>query len=136
MILRVLIADDHIMLRHSLVRALESDEDLKVVGEAEDGRSAVQMTRKLKPDIVIMDISMPHMNGIDATRQIAHDCPDVHVIGLSAHASKVHADQMHDAGATGYLLKDGDLDELKHAMQTVSRGGTYFTPRILDDHPQ
>jgi DNA-binding NarL/FixJ family response regulator len=135
MALRILVADDHMLLRHSLVRALESDESLEVVGEADDGGAAVQMARRLKPDIVIMDVVMPQVNGIDATRQIAHDCPNVHVIGMSVHASKVYATRMHDAGASAYVLKDGDLDELKRAVQAVSRGGTYFSPHIPGFHP-
>jgi DNA-binding NarL/FixJ family response regulator len=130
MSLRVLIADDHAALRRSLVRALQSDAGMEVVGEACDGGSAIQLAKTLKPDIVIMDIVMPLVNGIDATRQIVHDCPNVQVIGLSVHASRTYAARMFAAGASAYVLKDGDLDELTHAVDAVSHGRTYISPEI------
>lgn len=132
MALRVLIADDHVALRRSLIRALQSDSGMEVVGEAGDGGMAVELAKTLNPDIVIMDIVMPLVNGIDATRQIVRDCPHTHVIGLSVHTSKAYATRMLDAGASAYVLKSGDLDELVHAVEAATRGQTYLSPEILD----
>jgi len=135
MALRILVADDHVMLRRSVVQALQSDAGMQVVGEAGDGVMAVRLTRMLKPDVVIMDVVMPTLNGIDATRQIVHDCPRVHVVGLSVHASGAYAKRMLDAGASAYVLKDGDVDELVRAVDTVSHGGTYLSRDIPGFHP-
>jgi len=132
MSVRVLIADDHVALRRSLIRALQSDGGMEIVGEAGDGGMAVELAKTLNPDIVIMDIVMPLVNGIDATRQIVHDCPHTHVIGLSVHTSKVYATRMFSAGASAYVLKSGDLDELVHAVEAVSHGQTYLSPEVLN----
>jgi two-component system invasion response regulator UvrY len=132
MAVRILIADDHVALRRSLVRALQSDAGMQVVGEAGDGGLAVEMAKELNPDVVIMDIVMPLVNGIDATRQIVHDCPHTQVIGLSVHVSKAYATRMLMAGASAYVLKSGDLDELVHAVEAVSHGETYLSPEVPD----
>ncbi len=136
MALRVLIADDHVALRRSLIRALQADGAMEVIGEAGDGGLAVEMAKTLNPDIVIMDVVMPLVNGIDATRQIIHDCPHTQVIGLSVHTSKAFAVRMFKAGASAYVLKGGDLDELVHAVDAVSHGETYMSPEILDPSRQ
>ncbi|MGE5294632.1 MAG: response regulator transcription factor [Solirubrobacterales bacterium] len=127
---RVLIADDHDAVRQSLTQALELEPDVKVVGEARDGSSAVEMTRELSPDVVFMDVVMPTLGGIEATRQILEQCPGVQVIALSVHASKAFASRMFQAGASGYVLKDGDVEELLHAVDVVSHGQTYLSPEI------
>ena len=132
MALRVLIADDHVALRRSLIRALQADGGMEIVGEAGDGGMAVELAKTLNPDIVIMDIVMPLVNGIDATRQIVHDCPHTQIIGLSVHASKAYVSRMLKAGASAYVLKSGDADEIVHAVNTVSHGGTYLSPGITD----
>jgi DNA-binding NarL/FixJ family response regulator len=127
---RVLIADDHVTLRRSLIRALQSEAGMEIVGEAGDGGMAVELARTLNPDIVIMDVAMPLVNGIDAIRQIVADCPHTQVIGLSVHASMAYATGMFKAGASAYVLKSGDLDELVHAVDVVSHGETYVSPEV------
>ena len=109
---RVLIADDHTMVRQGLRSLLENLSDLEVVGEAETGRQAVEQARQLHPDIVLMDVSMPEMDGIEATRQITqeHTCGDI--VGLSMHHSDEMAERMHEAGARTYLTKDKAMDTL------------------------
>lgn len=128
--MRILIADDHAALRRSLSRALADEPEMEVVGEASDGGSAVRMAKQLHPDIVFMDVVMPRLNGVDATRHIAKDCPDVRVIALSVHASRACARRMLQAGASGYVLKSGDLGELLEAIEAVIHGGTYLSPEI------
>jgi DNA-binding NarL/FixJ family response regulator len=132
MALRVLIVDDHVALRRSLIRALESDGGMEIIGEAGDGGMAVELAKTLNPDIVIMDIVMPLVNGIDATRQIVQDCPRTQIIGLSVHASKAYVTRMFKAGASAYVLKNGDLDEIVHAVDAVSHGQTYLSPEVTN----
>lgn len=127
---RILIADDHAAVRRSLTQALELEADVKVVGEARDGASAVELTRELSPDVVFMDVVMPSLGGIEATRQIMEQCPGVQVIALSVHASKAFASRMFQAGASAYVVKDGDMQELLHAVDAVAHGKTYLSPEV------
>ena len=125
----VFIADDHSILREGL-RSLLEKQRFSVVGEAANGVTTAQMVLKLKPDIVIMDISMPDMNGVEATRRITSRYPSIKVVALSMHRDKRFVTEMLDAGASGYLLKDCVLDEVLNALKVVLSGKTYISPGI------
>jgi len=131
MSIRVILADDHAIVRHGLSKLLQQ-EGIEVVAQAQDGHSTVELTRELSPDMVIMDIGMPDLNGIEATRQIVQESPQVKVIGLSMHSGKKFVIEMLRAGASGYLLKDCALEELTIAVQTVAEGKMYLSPAITD----
>jgi DNA-binding NarL/FixJ family response regulator len=105
---------------------------MEIIAQAKDGRSTVELVKELKPDVVIMDISMPDLNGIEATRQITKDFPKVKIIALSMHSSKNFIIEMFKAGASGYLLKDCEYDELVNAVRLVTAGKTYISPSISD----
>jgi DNA-binding NarL/FixJ family response regulator len=128
--LRILLADDHKIMREGLRSLLGREQGLKIVGEAEDGRMAVSLAQTLKPDIVILDIGMPDLNGIEAARQIREGAPQAKIIALSMHADKRFISGMLGAGACGYLLKDCASEELVAAIQTVAEKGTYLSARI------
>jgi len=128
--IKVLLADDHVMMRGGLRMVLEQNPELSVIGEAEDGRETVRLVKKLAPDVVIMDIAMPDMNGIEATRQILADRPVIKVIALSMHSDRHFVSEMLKAGASAYLVKQCALDELFIAIKTVMKGQTYLSPCI------
>jgi len=132
MSIRIVLADDHAIVRHGVGQSLRQEKDMEIVGQAGDGRSAVAAAREMKPDVVIMDISMPDLNGIEATREIQREAPGVKVIALSMHSAKRYVTEMFRAGASGYLLKDCDFSELAEAIRTVVDGKTYVTPSIAD----
>ncbi len=132
MSIRILLADDHAIVRHGLSQAIEQEEDMEIVGQAKDGLEAVEKARELSPDAMIMDISMPDLNGIEATSQILRESPNVKIIALSMHSAKRFVTEMLKAGATGYLLKDCDCDELTTAIRAVAEGKTYLSPSISD----
>ncbi|MGE0385481.1 MAG: response regulator [Gammaproteobacteria bacterium] len=129
MAISVLIVDDHEILRAGL-RALLESQRVSVVGEADDGRSAIRLAKQLNPELVIMDIGMPEMNGVDATRRILAAAPRTKVLALSMHADRRFVTQMLDAGASGYLLKDCAVEELSFAIRTLSDGRIYLSPGI------
>jgi two-component system, NarL family, response regulator NreC len=137
---KVLLVDDHAIIRQGLSSLLEKQPDIEVVGGVEDGRQAIDTVRKLNPDLVIMDISMPNLNGIDATRKISEEIGNVKIIALSIHSSKRFVAEMLKAGASGYILKDCLFDELIEAIRTVLGGGIYLSPKItgivIDDYVQ
>ncbi|HTM47985.1 MAG TPA: response regulator transcription factor [Bryobacteraceae bacterium] len=128
--MKILLADDHNVLRKGLRRILEEQTDLEVVGEASDGREAVNLTNALRPDIVVMDIAMPLMNGLEATRQILLRHADLNVLILSMYSDENYVVQVLRAGARGYLLKDTAEEDLITAVRTVSKGLPFFSPKI------
>ncbi len=129
---RILLADDHSLVRQGFRRILESHPDFEIVGEAADGRQAVEMTEKLKPDVVVMDVAMPGLNGIDATRQICETSPRTRVLALSMHRDAVYVREILRAGARGYLLKDAIDADLVSAVRAVARGEGYIAPAVAD----
>jgi two-component system response regulator NreC len=128
--IRVLVADDHGIVRKGLLFLLDRQPDMEVVGEACDGREAVLMSQELKPNVVIMDVAMPQLNGIDATAQIVKNDPYVAVIMLSMHADESYLVRVLSAGAKGYLLKDSAEVDLVRAVQVVAQGRPFFSPKI------
>lgn len=132
MSIRIVLADDHAILRDGLSRAFEPQADIEVVGQASDGLTAVELTRKLKPDVIIMDIGMPELNGIEAARRITKEVPGVKIIGLSMHSSDKYVREMFRAGASGYLLKNCPFEELVEAVRAVATGKTFVSPSIGD----
>jgi DNA-binding NarL/FixJ family response regulator len=128
MSIRTLLADDHPILREGVCSVLKKESDIEVVDIAEDGRKALALVEKLLPDVVVMDITMPNLNGIDATRQIVHEFPEVKVIALSIHSSRRFVINMLKAGASGYILKECTPGEIVKAIRAVSAGEVYLAP--------
>ena len=128
--LRVLIVDDEQLLREGVRCILESKDDIEVVGESGDGKTAIDMSRLLLPDVVVMDVSMPGMSGLEATRQLKEISPAVKVVGLSVYSNNLYVVAMLEAGASGYVLKSSLYDELYGALKVVGRGETYLSPGI------
>ncbi|MHC4362839.1 MAG: response regulator [Planctomycetota bacterium] len=127
---RILLVDDHKITRQGLRSLLENQGDMEVIAEAEEGRTAVRLVREIVPDVVIMDVSMPDLNGMEAARQIVADCPGVKIIALSMHSDALFVTEMLKSGASGYLLKDCAFEELALAIRTVSDEKTYLSPSI------
>jgi DNA-binding NarL/FixJ family response regulator len=130
MMVQILIADDHKLMREGLSSLLRRQPDIQVVAQANNGREAIQLTERHSPDVVVMDVSMPDLNGIDATRQIVSRRPKTKVIALSMHSDRQFVAEMFRAGASGYLLKDSAFEDLASAIRTVARNETYIAPRI------
>jgi DNA-binding NarL/FixJ family response regulator len=126
----VLLAEDHTIVRQGLRLLVEADGDIKIVGEAKTGREAVQMTRELHPDVIVMDVAMPLLNGLEATRQILKAFPGTKILILSAHSDPEYVEQVVKAGALGYLVKQSSGDVLAKAIRELHKGQTFFTPAI------
>src|SRR5947208_1569878 len=126
----VLLADDHTVVRQGFRALLETEPDIAVVGEAETGRQAVQLARKLQPDVVLMDIAMPLLNGLEATRQIIRQVPSSKVLVLSSYSDDEYVHQLTEAGAAGYLGKDAVVTDLVKAIREASKGRAGFRPAI------
>jgi DNA-binding NarL/FixJ family response regulator len=130
MSIKILLADDHKIVRDGLRSLIDKQSDMEVIAEAEDGRTTVKLAKELKPDIVIMDITMPDLNGIDATQQIINEISKIKVIGLSMHSDKRFVSGILKAGASAYLLKECDFNEMVHAIKTVLDDEIYLSPKI------
>lgn len=128
--IRILIADDHTLLRNGITALLEDDEDIVVVGEASDGREAVRLAGQLKPNVVLMDIAMPLLNGLEATRQIKHEHPEINVLVLTMYDNEEYFREMLEAGASGYIIKRAAATELVNAIRAVYRGEAVLSPAI------
>jgi DNA-binding NarL/FixJ family response regulator len=133
MSITVFLADDHTVMRNGLQLILQSESDIKVVGEASDGQAAVRGVAKVSPDVVVMDIAMPGLNGIEATKQIAEECPAVRVLILSVHSSAEHIFRALQAGAFGYILKESAGSEVIKAVRRVHLGHRYLSEKISEN---
>jgi DNA-binding NarL/FixJ family response regulator len=130
---RVLIADDHPVVRRGVRALLTSREDYEVVAEARNGREAVDLARSHMPTVILMDPSMPELNGADAATRIRSECPGAVVVALSMHSDAQYVLRMLAAGASGYLLKTCDVEELLHAIEVACKGGMYLTPEVASE---
>ena len=130
--IRVLLADDHAVVRRGFRMILDSQADLEVVGEVANGREAVAAAQELQPDVIVMDVTMPELNGIEATRRIAEVAPRARVLALSMHKDAVYVREILRAGAKGYLLKDSEEGDLIAAVRSVARGEGFLSPGVSD----
>jgi len=128
--IRVLIAEDHATVREGLKLILAAQSDMEVVGEAEDGRAAIELAKKLNPHVVLMDVSMPRLNGLKATTILKECCADAHVLAVTRHKDDGYLQQVLRAGASGYILKQSPPAELIHAIRAVANGGKYLDPAV------
>src|SRR5207244_9911078 len=135
---RILLADDHTLVREGLRKILEAQPGWEVIGEAADGREAVRLAVELKPDLVIVDLAMPHLSGVDAIQQIVRRLPSTRVLVLSMHADEVYVTRALKAGAHGYLLKDSAGTDLLRAIAALTQNKSFFSPAVsrimLDDY--
>src|SRR5947207_3813360 len=136
--IRILLADDHAVVRQGFKMILSAQPDMEIVGEAGNGRQAVEQAEQLRPDIVVMDVAMPELNGIEATRRLADSVPHARVVALSMHKDSVYVREILRAGARGYLLKDSGAGDLVSAIRAVASGESYLAPAVsnavLDDY--
>jgi len=128
--LRVCLADDHAIIREGLKSLINMQPDMEVVGDADNGHAAWRQAKQLQPDVVVMDISMPELNGIQATERLKQECPHIKVLALTVHDDQGYLRQLLKAGASGYVLKRAALEELVQAIRVVTGGGTYLDPKL------
>jgi DNA-binding NarL/FixJ family response regulator len=126
----VLVADDHAILREGLAMLIGGQSDMSVVAQADNGRDAVRLAREERPDVAVLDVSMPEMGGAEATEQIRKECPEVRILALTRHSDQAYVRRLLQAGAAGYVLKKGAADALINAIRVVARGGTYVEPQL------
>src|SRR6478752_2941883 len=130
--IRILLADDHAVVRQGFKMILSVHPDMEIVGEAGNGREAVQLAEELRPDVIVMDVAMPELNGIEATRRVTEAVPHSRVLALSMHKDSVYVREILRAGARGYLLKDSIDTDLLAAVRAVARGEGYLSPAVSD----
>jgi len=130
--LRILLADDHEIFREGLKTLVSAQPDMQVIGEANNGRTAVALAQQLQPDIVVMDVSMPELNGLKATEKLKRLCPDIKILTLTRHTDDGYLQQLLKVGASGYVLKQSAASELIRAIRTVSSGNTYLDPALTE----
>src|SRR6476659_8474040 len=130
--IRILLADDHAVVRQGFKMILGAQADMEIVGEAANGREAVELADTLKPDIVVMDVAMPELNGIEATRRLFTNNPHIRVIALSMHKDSVYVREILRAGARGYLLKDSIEQDLVAAVRALAKGDAYLSPAVSE----
>ncbi|MEI8122135.1 MAG: response regulator transcription factor [bacterium] len=130
MAIRIALCDDHQIIREGLRSLLEKQSDMTVVGEGTNGLEAINIAREKKPDIIVLDIAMPELNGIAAARRITVDFPSIKILALSMHSDHHFVTEMLEAGASGYMLKDSAFSELTNAIRTIMKGGLFISPRL------
>lgn len=130
--IKIVIAEDHLTVREGIKMLINSQTDMEVIGEAENGNAAIRETKKLSPDIVLMDVTMPELNGLKATKKIKQVCPETKVLVLTRHTDDAYLQQLIEAGASGYVLKQSAHMELIHAIQAVAKGNSYLDPSITN----
>jgi len=130
--IRVALIEDHQVVREGLLSLIGADREMEVVGGAADGRAGLQLVEEMRPDVAVMDIGMPNLNGVDATRRIARDHPATRVVALSMHTDKRYVFAMFEAGAWAYVAKDSAADELVRAIRSVNKGRKYLSPDVTD----
>jgi two-component system, NarL family, response regulator NreC len=131
-VIRILLADDHVLVRQGFKMILSAQPDMQIVGEAANGREAVEAAEKLQPDVILMDVTMPELNGIEATRRVATSSPRTRVLALSMHKDAVYVREILRAGARGYLLKDSADADLIAAVRSIAKGEGYLSPSVSD----
>lgn len=129
---KILLAEDHLTVREGIKMLIQAQTDMEVIGEAGDGETAVQLAQQLNPDIAVMDVSMPTLNGLKATKKLKRCCPDVKILTLTRHTDDGYLQQLLQAGSSGYILKQSAPDELIRAIRTVGEGNSYLDPALTE----
>lgn len=129
-LLSIFLADDHTIIRDGLKALINKQSDMEIVGEASNGRDALEQVRKLRPDVAIIDISMPEMGGVEVTDRLQHDCPEIKILALTVYEDEVYVRQMLRVGASGYIVKRSASEKVIEALRTLGTGGMYLDPTI------